>query len=246
MFPTFNQFTRWAAHYRVLPLWIEPELPSRDLLEWVHSLTAQEQKFFVLHSAPNGSAILPAGRQARYSYIALDAPRYHLEANQDTLTLRYRTGSGSRAGLPVDRQEAIKIGNPYDRFYNWFSQLTGPKVEALPPFWGGAVGYLGYESAGHLEPKLAALFRSRKPKATPLAIENFPEFEFGVFDAVAIVDHSLGRLWLVHSLFLPEGRALSPIPRLRSGIPAAHPEHVRTIRQQRRHGHQRRHQVGHQ
>ncbi len=148
--------------------------------------------------------------QSRYSYIALDAPRYHLEANGDTLTLRYRTGSGSRAGLPTDRQEAIKIGNPYERFYGWFSRLTGPHVEALPPFWGGAVGYLSYESAGHMEPKLAELFRSRRPKSTALAIENFPEFEFGVYDAVAIVDHSLGRLWLVHSIFLPEGRALSP------------------------------------
>ncbi len=142
MFPTFNQFSRWAGRYRVVPIWIEPELPSRDLLDWVHSLTSQEQKFFFLHSASQGS-------QSRYSYIALDAPRYHVEANDDTLTLRYRTGSGSRAGLPTDRQEAIKIGNPYERFHGWFSQLTGPRVEALPPFWGGAVGYLGYESSGH-------------------------------------------------------------------------------------------------
>ncbi len=70
---------------------------------------------------------------------------------------------------------------------------------------------MGYESSGHLEPKLSELFRSKRPKAASLAIENFPEFEFGVYDAVAIVDHSLGRLWLVHSIFMPEGRALSPV-----------------------------------
>lgn len=211
MYPTFSQFAQWAARYRVIPLWIEPELPSRDMMEWVHTLTAQNKNFFFLHSASSAAADLsagtpgaPAGQQARYSYISLDAPRYHLEAAGDTLTLRHRTLGGAK-------QEAIKIGNPYERFYGWFSRLTGPPVEALPPFWGGAVGYLGYESSAHLEPTLAAVFQSKRSKATSLAIEKFPEFEFGVFDAVAAVDHARGRLWLVHSVFLPEGRALSPV-----------------------------------
>ncbi len=211
MFPTFNQFSRWAGQYRVVPLWIEPQLPLRDLLDWVHNLSAHEQKFFFLHSASSGS-------QSRYSYIALDAPRFHLQADHDTLTLRYRTGGGSRVAFPGredgpsgDRQEAIKIGNPYDRFHGWFSQLTGPRVEALPPFWGGAVGYLGYESAAHLDPKLSEIFRAKRNQVTPLAVESFPEFEFGVYDAVAVVDHARGRLWLVHSIFIPEGRALSPV-----------------------------------
>jgi anthranilate/para-aminobenzoate synthase component I len=204
MYPTFSQFARWATQYRVIPLWVEPELPARDTLEWIHALSAQDQNFFLLHSAPAGRQTGQAASQSRYSYFALDAPRYHLEADGDTLTLRHRTSGGSR-------QEAIKIGNPYDRFHGWFSALSGPRVEALPPFWGGAVGYLGYESAAHLEPKLSALFRSKRPKATALAIEKFPEFEFGVFDAVAAVDHARGRLWLVHSVFLPEGRALSPV-----------------------------------
>jgi len=29
------------------------------------------------------------------------------------------------------KQEALKIGNPYDRFHGWFSRLTGPRVDAL-------------------------------------------------------------------------------------------------------------------
>src|SRR5882762_321427 len=121
MFPTFNQFARWANHYRVLPLWIEPQLPSRDLVEWVHSLQAQEAISFFLHSAPAGQAG-PLSPQSRYSYIALDAPRYQLYAEGDTLTLRQRTAGGVR-------QEALKIGNPYERFYGWFSRLAGPRVD---------------------------------------------------------------------------------------------------------------------
>jgi anthranilate/para-aminobenzoate synthase component I len=194
MFPTFNQFSRWAAAYRAIPLWMEPELPRRELLEWVHSLHGSARHVFLLHSAGGG----------RYSYAALDGPRYLAEADHDSLRLRHCAESGAR-------QEVIKIGNPYERFHGWFSRMTGPRVEALPPFWGGAVGFLGYESASHLESKWADLFRSRGPKAAPLATERFPLFEFGVYDAVAAVDHARGRLWLVHTVFLPEGRVLSPV-----------------------------------
>src|SRR5713101_7211124 len=114
MFPTFNQFSRWAAQVRVIPLWIEPELPGRDFLEWVHALAAAEQKFFFLHSASKETPDR-RGDPARYSYIALDAPRYHVEAEGDTLTLRNRVANGAGASLPAGRQEVIKIGNPYER-----------------------------------------------------------------------------------------------------------------------------------
>ncbi len=197
MFPTFNQFARWATQYRVVPLWIEPHLPSSDLLEWVYNLQSQDKDSFFLHSAAGGS-------QARYSYLSLDAPRYHVEAAQDTLTLRHRTSSGTK-------QEAIKIGNTFERFHGWFSPMTGPRVDGLPPFWGGAVGYFGYESAASLEPRLQSLFQSKRPKPAMLSVERFPDFEFGIYDAVAAIDHARKRLWLVHSVFIPEGRALSPI-----------------------------------
>jgi len=204
MYPTFSQFARWATQYRVLPLWMEPQLPSRDLLEWAHNLQAQDQTFFLLHSVPAGQQPGPQSTQSRYSYISLDAPRYHVEASGDTLTLKHRTSGGTK-------QEALKIGNPYDRFHGWFERFTGPRVDALPPFWGGAVGHLGYESAGSLEPKLSELFRPKRVKPASSAIEKFPDLEFGVYDAVAAIDHARRRLWLVHSVFLPEGRTLSPV-----------------------------------
>lgn len=197
MYPTFNQFARWANHYRVVPLWIEPQLPANDLLEWVHGLQANEPNSFFLHSASSGP-------QARYSYLSLDHPRYQVDATGDTLTLRHRSASGTK-------QEVVKIGNPLERFHQWFSRLSGPRVDALPPFWGGAVGYLGYESAGHLEPKLMALFQGKKRKFAPPSIEQFPELEFGIYDTIAAIDHARRRLWIVHSIFLPEGRALSPV-----------------------------------
>jgi anthranilate/para-aminobenzoate synthase component I len=196
MFPTFNQFSRWASDYRVIPIWIEPQLPAGELLDWAYKLQSQEPNSFFLHSAAPGP-------QARYSYLSVDGPRYQVDASAETLTLRHRTHSGSK-------QEAVKIGNSHERFHEWFSRLKGPRVDGLPPFWGGAVGYMGYESSARLEPKLSSLFQRKYPKPTTMSIENFPDFEFGVYDSVAAIDHSRRRLWLVRSVFLPEGRSLSP------------------------------------
>jgi len=197
MYPSFPQFARWAASCRAVPLWIEPELPASDLLEWVHALAGEQQDFFFLHSASPGS-------QARYSYIALEGPRYHLQVQEGALTIRYYSEGRARG-------EMLKIGNPAERFRDWFAALRGPRVDGLPPFWGGAVGYFGYESAAYFEPRLSRLFSSRRRKGRVSSTENFSPFEFGVYDAVAIVDHARGRLWLVHTVFPPAGKALSPL-----------------------------------
>jgi len=198
VYPSFAQFSRWAEQHAAVPIWIEPELPAAPLLEWAHSLQSDHSSFFLLHSASGGP-------QARYSYVALDKPRYSVESDDGALNVRYNSDAGTG-------HHAIKIGNPVDRFQEWFSHMEGPRVDGLPPFWGGAVGYFSYDSARFLDSKLEKLLsRKRSPaRAAPLATDKFPDFEFGVYDAVAVVDHALRRCWLVHTVLLPEGKPLAP------------------------------------
>jgi anthranilate/para-aminobenzoate synthase component I len=196
MYPSLNQFIRWAAHYRAIPIWLEPELPAGDLLEWVHNLQSTSHRFFLLHSASSGP-------QARYSYFSLEAPRYVLDAREGHLTVRYQSEAGAKF-------DALKIGNPFERFSGWLQQWSGPRVDALPPFWGGAVGYFSYETARYLDPKLKSVL-NKGPKPEALSTQNFHDFEFGLFDMVAAVDHVRRRLWLVHTLLLPERKSYSPV-----------------------------------
>jgi anthranilate/para-aminobenzoate synthase component I len=205
MYPSFGQFSRWAGQYNVVPLWIEPELPAKSLTDWVHAYGASKTRFFFMHSAANGGLLTSSGRQSRYSYFALDTPRYSAEAHEGTLNIRYH-------GDTSPRGESLLVGNPFGRFAGWLSRFSPPRTEALPPFWGGAVGYFSYDSSAWLDPKMAsALNGSRRPRPQSLASENFPPFELGIYDAVGIVDHARNRLWLVHSVFLPMGKSLSPL-----------------------------------
>ena len=118
---------------------LNPNFPPRSAGMGAR-LGGQAAEIFFLHSAANGGVASASGRQSRYSYFALDAPRYSAEAHDGTLNIRYH-------GDTAPRSEALKIGNPYDRFHGWLSRFSPPRTEALPPFWGGAVGYFSYDSA---------------------------------------------------------------------------------------------------
>jgi para-aminobenzoate synthetase component I len=194
MYPSLNQFLRWATHFKAIPIWIEPELPSDGILDWVHNQISGHQRLFFLQSAS-------AGPQARYSYFSLETPRYVLEAHDLNLRVRYYTESGSKF-------ESLKVGNPFDRFHSWMRNWNGPRVDALPPFWGGAVGFFSYESSRYMDPAIAKSLHPRKPDA--LSTQEFPDFEFGLFDTIAAIDHIRRRLWLVHTVLLPEGKKYSP------------------------------------
>jgi anthranilate/para-aminobenzoate synthase component I len=204
MYPSLNQFLRWAGQHKAIPIWIEPELPAGDLLSWVHNEIGAQQRMFFLHSGRPASTDQASGtHQARYSYFSLEAPRYVLEARDGNLMVRYQSESGTRF-------DALKVGNPYDRFHRWISQWNAPRVDGLPPFWGGAVGHFAYESARYMDPALGQILsKGRKPDA--LSTQEFGDFEFGIYDTVAAVDHLLRRLWLVHTLLLPERKSLSPV-----------------------------------
>src|SRR5262249_31344973 len=148
------------------------------------------------------------GRQSRYSYFSLDTPRCSVEARDRTLSLRYHAIDELRLPStvegPKERQaglQAIKVGNPFDRFQDWFGRWNAPRIEALPPFWGGVVGYFGYESSRYLEPKLSFLGAHTS---------SFPDFAFGLFDTIGAIDHARQRLWLVHTVLLPDRASQSP------------------------------------
>jgi len=68
-----------------------------------------------------------------------------------------------------------------------------PPVADVPPFQGGAAGYLGYDWG-------AALERVPRPRYDDLAV---PDLLLGVYDWVIAWDHQAGRAWLI-STGIPE------------------------------------------
>ncbi|MEK9755173.1 MAG: aminodeoxychorismate synthase component I [Rhodospirillaceae bacterium] len=107
------------------------------------------------------------GGRGRYSYIAIDP----------VVTLEHA---------------ANDPGDPFARLAEALGRAAFRPVPELPPFQGGAVGYLAYEAGRHLE-------RLPEPAAAGVAL---PEMRFGIYDTLLAFDHERRLAWAV-ALDLP-------------------------------------------
>lgn len=139
------------------------------------------------------SATAPDGL-SRYSWLSAD-PASVIRAK----------GPGS-AGAPLDRLRAFLV------------QHHAPAIDGLPPFQGGAAGFLAYDLGESLEAIPA-------PRYDDLGL---PDIALGLYDWTIAWDHLQRRAWII-STGLPEGGAqkaaraaerLAWVQRLIAGPPA--------------------------
>jgi para-aminobenzoate synthetase component I len=112
----------------------------------------------------------------RYSFFA-GTPYETLQGKADTWTRRTADGHEEQGSAPF--QELARVCER--------SQIGRPANGDLPPFFGGAVGYLSYDLVRQFEtlPSMS------------LDDLGMPDLEFAFYDLVAAIDHKLGRLVLM-------------------------------------------------
>lgn len=125
------------------------------------------------------------GRFGRYSFIGC-RPFARLTADARGVRLSGE-GVAGRAGPAVVEQMG---GSPLQALRTLMARyqpVAPPALADLPPFWGGAVGFFGYELIHHLEviPRL------------PDDGSGWPEAAFVLAERVVIVDHFRHRLMIV-------------------------------------------------
>jgi para-aminobenzoate synthetase component I len=121
-------------------------------------------------------------RLGRYSFLMADpvAVVFSKGARTECLDLM----EGTRQGVPGDALDAVRrLLTPH---------RTEP-VPGLPPFQGGAAGYVAYDWGRALE-------RLPAPRHQDLAL---PDVAFGIYDWTLAWDHDQSRAWLI-STGLPE------------------------------------------
>lgn len=122
---------------------------------------------FLLESAPG------AGESARFSFVGSD-PFARVRVRDGRAFLK--EGRGPERSLP---------GNPFRAIEKILARYRTAPNPGLPPFAGGAVGFLSYEMARHMEPAIHL--------APPPGDEAF----LGIYRDTVAIDHATGRVFLV-------------------------------------------------
>jgi anthranilate synthase component 1 len=162
--PTRAQFAALAAHHRMVPVVRELTADTVTPTGMLLRLARAGRYPFLLESVEGGE------RVARWSFAGADPAR--------VVSLR-------NARVTVDGAEVH--GTPLELLRH---TLTGPgraPLEDLPPFAGGAVGWVAYDAVRLLE---------EIPAHLPDTL-SLPDAWFGVYPAVAALDRVRQRLLLI-------------------------------------------------
>jgi anthranilate synthase component 1 len=84
--------------------------------------------------------------------------------------------------------EAVSADNPLDWIREFAARYKVPRIEGLPRFTGGLVGYFGYETIRYIEPKL------HRDKPDPIGV---PDILLMVSEEVLVFDNLKGRLLVI-------------------------------------------------
>ena len=177
--PNLEQFLTLAREYPVVPIELKVLGDGLSPITLYQAIRGRSRYSFLLESVQGGES------RARYSFIGWD-PR-EIFGSLDGKPFLSR-GDGSPERNPSPPLEYLrKVG----------SKTTSPILKELPPFVGGAVGYVAYDAAplfGDVQ------LRERAGAGTP-------EVFFMTFDRVLCFDHLRHTLSLIANVFPREGLA---------------------------------------
>ena len=128
-------------------------------------------------------SVVGGERFGRYSFIGL-ACAERIEARGDVVRRLLRDARGTDVVI-----ERVEDANPFEYLRGYLARQHVAPVPAALRFGGGLVGYFGYESVRHIEPKALK-------GAKPDALET-PDMLLLVSDELAVMDNVLGKLYLV-------------------------------------------------
>jgi len=171
-----KEFLELAENYNVIPVF---ERITGDMLTPVLAYLKLREKdnfCFLLESVEG------IGRLARYSFIGKDP-------------IKIISNRGMKLTVTSKESKEEFEENIFNYLQNEIASYKFPKIEDIPDFTGGIVGYIGYENISLIEDKLK--FENHENSDTPDSI-------LGVFNTIIAFDHYKHQLLLISNVHLNE------------------------------------------
>jgi len=143
VFPDQATFATLARDHTLVP--VCREIVADDLTPVLALARLGETASYLLESVTGGE------KWARYSFVGCE-PDCTLRGRGDTVEITDARGTTTLRGV-----------KPFEHLRSVLSGLRVARVEGLPRFFGGMVGYVGWDAIRHFEPK--AIERPRDPSS---------------------------------------------------------------------------------
>ena len=169
--PTFNALAKQG--YNRIPVTLET-FSDLDTPLSIYLKLANAPYSYLLESVQGGE------RFGRYSMIGLSVLTRIAVFDKKVLVL-----TGQRIA------EQTETANPLDFVAEYLARFRVPPPVGLPRFTGGLVGYFGYDTVRHIEPRLAKCEEGREGAA------DVPDMLLLVSEELAVVDNLSGKLTLI-------------------------------------------------
>jgi anthranilate synthase component I len=162
-FPDFASFARLAADHEVVPVYRQL-LADRLTPVTAFEVLGRDEHAFLLESVVGGERI------GRHSFIAT-RPRavYQSRGKQAGLW---------QAGQPT---KSFETEDPLVDLQRLLGTHRTARLDRLPAFTGGLVGYAGYD--------LIRYYEGEKLTAPPADDRGLPDVSFGLYDELVVFDH---------------------------------------------------------
>lgn len=175
MYPSLEMIEQISkTEYAYVPVAREIYADFITPIEVVRILKKQSKHVFLLESVEDRK------QWGRYSFIGFD-PKLEIVCNAGKTHIRNLCDHSS-----------VSYENHQDAIREILKNYKSPKVENMPPFTGGLVGYFSYEYIGYVEPKLSYLFGKSDSNDVDLML----------FDTIMAFDNLQQKLFLITNIAL--------------------------------------------
>lgn len=157
--PTLEQVEQLATGYDLVPIQEEIFADMVTPIQLLRKIAASKKNYYLLESIEGGE------KWGRYSFLGYD-PIMRVSCKEDEVKIQKKQGT-----------EIVKTKDSLQVIRDILKKYKAPKVEGMPPFAGGFVGYFAYAMMAHAEPKLK------------IKRGEFEDYDLMLFDKVIAYDH---------------------------------------------------------
>lgn len=170
----FEEIEGLLEDYSMIPICKEIYADVITPISLLRKMEVFGKNFFLLESVEGGE------KWGRYSFLGYE-PVLHITCKDGKVTQK----SG-------EIQTTVTM-NPMDALREQLEKYKSPKIEGMPTFTGGFVGYFGYEMIGYAEPKLN------------IKSSDVDDYHLMLFDKVIAYDHLRQKILVIANMKAKDG-----------------------------------------